>query len=233
MLLARAEALEAPAPRLMPPVQGLVGISSGGQLERVLANGTQIPLGPRLSGLVLADQLSCLDEARGVYYVVGCDDAQERSVLVGISLVNGTELSRTVLPFAPQPFIGAGQSLTWDPRSSRAIVGGQIQDGGVHVVGWVNASQGSFSVVASLPATLLDMPGGGQSAYNPMTGLLVLQLASRSGEPVLAAVNMTDAKVKRAAPLNVWPLQPDSVHFCCCAARYTSGQRIRPLAVTS
>ena len=184
--------------RRMPPVRGLIGISSGGQLERVLANGTQIPLGHRLSGLVLADQLSCLDEARGAYYVIGCD-AQERSVLVGISVVNGTELSRTVLPFAPQPFIGAGQSLTWDPRSSRAIVGGQIQGEGSHVVGWVNISEGSFSLVASLPATLLDMPGGGQSAFDPVTGLLVLQLASRSGEPVLAAVNMTDAKVKRAA----------------------------------
>ena len=182
----------------------LIGQSYDARLEEIYINGTQLPYGQELPDLVLAEQLSCIDREAGVFYSIGCNSSGS-SFLVGRSVkFGGSVLSRTLLPFASQTIVGAGQSLTWDPVSRRAIVGGQrktpghaarLAGIGSRVVGWVNVSEGTFIHVAYIPDSLLDMPGGGQSAFNPSTRLLLLQYATPSGEPVLAEVNMSEGKV--------------------------------------
>jgi hypothetical protein len=179
----------------------LLGVSSGNRLERISPNGTVEPIGPPLSGAVLAPQVSCVDSE--TYFVVGVrsNGTTSYTCLIGVSVESGEATSEHVLPFANQGFVGLGLSLACDQSTHRVIIGGQLILGGAHVIGWVDVSgDGRFKAVASVPATYADFPGGGQGAYNHVTHTLLVQLGTAVGQPVLAVVNMESGKVSKRTP---------------------------------
>ena len=138
---------------------GLYGLNPAPQLFRLQPNGTHEILSDPLPYLQ-AQQLSCVDAARGIFYFIGYSQAASAPYLVGLSLANGSTLTETPLPeFYDSKYVGIGQYVTPDPTSARVFVGGQ-DVAGFHIIGLVTPGSGEFTVLSNLTSTLRDVFGG-------------------------------------------------------------------------
>lgn len=164
----------------------LYGLNPAAALFRLAANGSFEMLSEPLPYLQ-AQQLSCVDALRGIFYFVGYSRATSSPYLVGLSLANGSTLSETQLPeFYDGNYVGIGQYVAVEPASARVFVGGQDVHGW-HVVALVTPGTGDFSVLANLTSSLRDVFGG-TSVFVPETNelwfeldldIMILNLASK------------------------------------------------------
>ncbi len=145
----------------------LYGLNPAASLFRLAANGSFQILAPPLP-YEQAQQLSCVDAARGIFYFVGYSAAAARPYLVGLSLADGSTLSETPLPeFYDGQYVGIGQYVAVEPSSARVFVGGQDANK-FHIVALVTPGAGDFTVLANLTSSLRDVFGG-TSVYVPET----------------------------------------------------------------
>ena len=163
--LAAALASTAPA--------GLYGLDANAALIRRTPGGAWVGVGAPLP-YAQAQQLSCIDAARGLFYMIGYSRADSEPFLVGVSLADGTVASATALPFVDQQFVGIGQYVAIEPSSAKVFVGGQDAARN-HIVGLVDPAGGSFEILANLSSGFRDVFGG-TSAYIPTTNELFFEL---------------------------------------------------------
>ena len=81
--------------------KGLYGMGNAGQwyvLQFIAADGSATNVSQSINEEFAAQQLSDVDQARGVYYYVGYNLPAKRSELVGLSLKDGSIASRVPLP---------------------------------------------------------------------------------------------------------------------------------------
>ena len=153
-------------------VPGLYGLTAQGSLIRLLPNASSTTLSPP-QPFAQAQQLSCVDAPRGIFYFIGYANAQP--ALVGLSLETGATLSTTPLPeLYDQTYVGIGQYVAIEPASARVFVGGQ-DSARNHIVGLVDPASGAFEMLANLSSSLRDVFGG-TSAYTPATNELWFEL---------------------------------------------------------
>jgi len=154
-------------------------------VRRPPGGGAWIPVGSPLP-YVQAQQLSCIDARRELFYMVGYSRATAEPNLVGVSLATGGVVSATPLPFLDQQYVGIGQYVAVEPASARVFVGGQDAARN-HIVGLVDPAGGGFEVLANLSSSLRDVFGG-TSAFVPETNelwfeldldIMILDLATR------------------------------------------------------
>lgn len=165
---------------------GLYGLSAAAELIfSGDAGATWSTLGAPLP-YAQAQQLSCIDAAREIFYLVGYDQSASEACLVGLSLVDGSVLSRAPLPFVDEQYVGIGQYVAVEPASAHVFVGGQDANRN-HVLGLVDPAGGGFEVLANLSASLRDVFGG-TSVFVNSTGelwfeldldIMILKLATR------------------------------------------------------
>jgi hypothetical protein len=176
-----------------PP--SLYGLNPAAQLFRLAPNGSHEILSDP-SPLQIAQQLSCVDAPRGIFYFIGFSPSAQSPYLVGLSLASGSTLSQTPLPFLDLQYVGIGQYLAVEPASAAVFVGGQDANRN-HIIGLVTPSSGRFEVLANLTSSLRDVFGG-SSVFVPETNelffeldqdLMILSLATRKVEvlPVSAS----------------------------------------------
>jgi hypothetical protein len=155
-----------------PP--SLYGLNPAAALFRLSPNGSFELLSPPLPYLQ-AQQLSCVDAPRGIFYFVGYSQAQSGPFLVGLSLADGSRLSETPLPeFYDGTYVGIGQYVAVEPASARVFVGGQDKNK-FHIVGLATPGSGEFTVLANLSSSLRDVFGG-TSVFVPETNELWFEL---------------------------------------------------------
>lgn len=152
----------------------LFGLNPAAALFQLSPNGTFEMLSPPLPYLQ-AQQLSCVDAPRGIFYFIGYSQATSGPYLVGLSLTNGSVLTETPLPeFYDSQYVGIGQYVSVEPASARVFVGGQDVNK-FHVVGLITPGSGDFTVLANLTASLRDVFGG-TSVFVPETNELWFEL---------------------------------------------------------
>lgn len=169
LLLAAAAAL----PRAV--ISGsLYGLSADAALIELSPNGTVRQLSAP-QPYAQAQQLSCVDAARGIFFFLGYDRSTGKPALVGLSLASGATVSTTPLPeFYDQTYVGIGQYVATQPNSPRVFVGGQDASRN-HIVGLVDPASGAFEVLGNFSAGLRDVFGG-TSVFVPATGELWFEL---------------------------------------------------------
>ena len=185
LLLLSSATTAAAAP---PYVPSLYGLNQAQQLFRLAPNGShQILSDP--SPFLTAQQLSCVDAVRGIFYYIGYSRDTQSPYLIGLSLANGSSLYLTPLPFFDGTYIGVGQYLAVEPASASVFVGGQDANRN-HIMGLVAPGSGKFEVLANLTSTLRDVFGG-TSVFVPATNelwfeldldIMILSLATRKVE---------------------------------------------------
>lgn len=152
----------------------LYGLNPAAALFRLSADGAFELLSPPLPYLQ-AQQLSCVDAPRGIFYFVGYSQAAQGPFLVGLSLANGSTLTETALPeFYDGQYVGIGQYVAVEPASARVFVGGQDVNK-FHVVGLITPGSGEFTVLANLSSSLRNVFGG-TSVFVPETNELFFEL---------------------------------------------------------
>jgi hypothetical protein len=176
-----------------PP--SLYGLNPSAQLFRLAPNGTHEILSDP-SPLQIAQQLSCVDAPRGIFYFLGYSPSAQSPFLVGLSLANGSTLSQTPLQFYDLQYVGIGQYLAVEPTSAAVFVGGQDSSRN-HILGLVTPKTGHFEVIANLTSTLRDVFGA-SSVFIPQTqelwfeldlDIMILNLASRKVEVLPVSEN--------------------------------------------
>jgi len=166
--------LAAAAAAMSAPPTGLYGLDENAALiRRTTPGGAWVTVGSPLP-YAQAQQLSCIDAARGLFYMVGYSRSASEPFLVGVSLADGSVVSATALPFVDQQYVGIGQYVAVEPASARVFVGGQDASRN-HIVGLVDPAGGSFEILANLSSSLRDVFGG-TSAFVPATNELYFEL---------------------------------------------------------
>ena len=155
------------------PVSGLYGLSENGSLIRSLDGANWTTLGSPLP-YSQAQQLSCIDASRAIFYMIGYDMSSKDPVLVGVSLEDGQVITHVPLPFNDQTYIGIGQYLTPHTPSGSLFVGGQDSFKN-HVIGLVDPQSGKFELLANLSSSFRDVFGG-TSVFIPETNELWFEL---------------------------------------------------------
>ena len=188
---ASAASSAAPAPAAAAP-SALYGLSAQTELVRrdVSASTgavTWSTLGAPLP-YAQAQQLSTIDSARAIFYMVGYDESAQEPFLVGVNLADGSIRSRARLPFFDGNYVGIGQYVAVEPDSARVFVGGQDPSKN-HLVGLVEPTTGAFEILANLSSQLRDVFGG-TSVYVPETRELWFEL-----DLDIMILNMTSRKV--------------------------------------
>ncbi len=187
LLLSRAATAAAAAPP-PPYVPSLYGLNEAQQLFRLAPNGSHEILSDP-SPYLTAQQLSCVDAARGIFYYIGYSRDTQSPYLLGLSLASGAALSTTPLPFFDGQYIGIGQYLAVEPASASVFVGGQDANRN-HIMGLVAPGSGKFEVLANLTSSLRDVFGG-TCVFVPATNelwfeldldIMILNLATRKVE---------------------------------------------------
>lgn len=178
MLVAAASASSAGA---------LYGLSANAALIVISSNGTVRQLSDP-QPYAQAQQLSCVDAQRSIFYFIGYDQATSTPNLIGLSLTTGATLTTTPLPsFYDGTYVGIGQYIAVQPSSPRVFVGGQDVSRN-HIVGLVDPASGAFEVLANLTSSLRDVFGG-TSVFVPATNelwfeldvdIMILDLATRA-----------------------------------------------------
>jgi hypothetical protein len=153
------------------PQVGLATIST--------ATGAVTPVGTPAAAEGQAQQLSALDAARGIYYLLGWNFTSQAANLVGFSVATGGVVVDVALPFYESAFVGLGQVLAVEPATGQLVGGGLLRENSSHVFGFISPTNGSFTQVAALDAALLPVLGG-VADYDPSSGTLLTQLGDRS-----------------------------------------------------
>ena len=173
----------------------LYGLNAAQQLFRIAPNGSYTILSDP-SPLLVAQQLSCVDAPRGIFYFIGYSRDTSSPYLVGLSLLNGSALSQTPLPFFDGEYVGVGQYLAVEPASARVFVGGQDVNR-FHIMGLVTPGSGEFELLSNLTSTLRDVFGG-SSFFAPETNelwfeldldIMILSMATRKVEVLPVSEN--------------------------------------------
>ena len=156
-----------------PLAPSLYGLDASATLIRRAQGGAWTAVGSPLP-YSQAQQLSCIDAARGLFYMIGYSQAQSTPFLVGVSLADGSVASTTKLPFFDLQYVGIGQYVAIEPASARVFVGGQ-DSARNHIVGLVDPAGGAFEILANLTSSLRDVFGG-TSVFVPTTNQLWFEL---------------------------------------------------------
>jgi hypothetical protein len=92
-------------------------------------------------------------------YYIGYNTVSNSSDLVGLSLSDGSIVTRNTLPwYLPGPdSAGVGQTLAAGLSDGSVIVGGQMSGKGAHVVGVMQPATGVYRHVASFPTGLFPV----------------------------------------------------------------------------
>ena len=176
--------------------RGLYGLVDDGLVLVYTTSGACAPVGARLDPNELqAQQLSVVDSARGIYYLVGFNATTSLPNIVGLWLANGTVASSARLDLAEPDFVGVGQALLID-SVGRLILGGQRAASNAHLLGYVDPATGAFTLVASLSPTLGDALGA-VNAYDPTLDAVLVQFTSPTGADELVVVAMATGNVTR------------------------------------
>lgn len=142
-----------------------------------------------------AQQLSALDNERGIFYIIGYNLTISAPNLLGWSLSDGSIVVNRPLPFGEMSFIGVGQQMAYDPVTDQILVGGQMGSSGAHCVGFINIATGAFHNITCLPGTYLDVLGG-SSAFDPVSGTFLIMLGT-THNIFTFAVNVRTANVTK------------------------------------
>lgn len=122
--------------------------------------------------MLQAQGLSAIDEKRGIIYLVGVNEHDETAtVMVGVSLASGRQVSKVTLPFTNEAFVGVGQFVEIIQETGDAIVIGRSAAVGMnHTIARVDPFTGSVKHLATLeqfiPEPILDVLGA-PSTYDP------------------------------------------------------------------
>ena len=158
-----------------------------------LSTAVCTPIGPSLPTEAGAQQLSAMDNANGLLYMMGYNFTSGKANLISFRLADGNIATRTDLSFMEPDLVGIGQSIAVDVRG-RVIIGGQMTDGGAHLIGYVDPTTGTFTQVASLSPTLQDGLGS-VTGYDVTTDAVIVSFVSASGASELLAVSMATGNV--------------------------------------
>lgn len=165
------------------PSNGLYGMGFYAQtfgqfvLQKYSVNGTGTNMGRPLNDEYVGQQLSDIDQSKGIYYYIGLNSARNISELVGLSLTDGSILSRTKLPYYTPYQIGLGQTLAANGPAGSVLIGGQMTDGGAHEVGTFVPGSGQYTPLASFDPSLKPIMGG-LSGYSPKANRYLVALGS-------------------------------------------------------
>lgn len=156
-------------------IPGLYGLSAHGELIRINpSNASAFVLSPP-SPYDQAQQLSCVDAPRSIFYYIGYDRSTAQPNLVGLSLATGETLSTTPLPtFIERQYEGIGQYVAIEPTSARVFVGGQDASSN-HIVALVDPEGGRFEILLNQSSSLRDVFGA-SSVFIPATNELWYEL---------------------------------------------------------
>jgi len=112
----------------------LYGLSDQVQLIQIdPATAKSVTLGVPVPSELQAQSLASFDKLNNIYYFVGFNTTTSQTQLVGLS-VTGTIGFTYDLPFPATPFIGIGQYVAVDPKSSDVIVIGITQPPSTHTI---------------------------------------------------------------------------------------------------
>ena len=165
----------ATAPAAAP--SGLYALSASTALYRRGADGSWSPVGAPLP-YAQAQQLSCVDAARGLLYLLGYDESTSVASVVGVRLADGSVASVTPTPFVDKEYVGIGQYIASEPASGDIFVGGQDAAGDhllLRLAAPGGGAAGNATLLANLTSSYRDVFGG-TSAFVPATGELWFEL---------------------------------------------------------
>lgn len=117
-----------------------------------------------------AQDLTAMDHARGIAYIIGYNQTVGYPNLIGIDVTTSDVVLDLKLPFNELAFVGIGQALDVDPASGDIIVAGQVEaDDFHHKVMRVSYATKALTTVATLKAdaTHIALLGAQASTLDP------------------------------------------------------------------
>jgi len=140
-----------------------------------------------------AQELSAIDNRRGIFYLLLLASRSNRIELVGIQLPKGDIISKVFVPVVGTALVGVGQTIDVDDASGDVFVTGS-GSAGQHLVFRITPSTGIVFAVGSLPES--ENVIGGLHAYDPINELLWLEyVANRTFNLYGLDVDTGDLKI--------------------------------------
>lgn len=90
-----------------------------------MRTGESKPISKAFPQELQAQELSCLDEERAIYYFVGFNYSSKSPNLVGINVNTGHTMVNEPLPLTESVFVGIGQTIDVDPRTGDILLVGR------------------------------------------------------------------------------------------------------------
>jgi len=188
---------------LSGPTVGLVSIDPRTAYQR--------PIGTTINTELEAQQLSSIDAANNLIYIVGLNTTTAGVNLIGVDLTTGRQRYQIALPFASSAFVGVGQIVEVDTNSGEVYVAGRDpQKGNQHHVVSVNPKSGAItSIVVIADGDVL----GGISGFDPKNQVLWIEYATNNGQAI--SLVRVDLKTRTYAtypnPINLETMDFDPV----------------------
>eukprot|EP00055_Hartaetosiga_balthica_P017281 m.114654 g.114654 ORF g.114654 m.114654 type:complete len:334 (+) comp9281_c5_seq2:79-1080(+) len=129
------------------------------------------PLGVPLPDELDAQNLATLDVQRGIFYTIGYNDSSMINELLGVSVKDGTIVSRVHLPYITSGFVGVGEAVDVDPTNGEVFTVGLGADMNHHIYR-VNPRSGSMKHLVN--CGYINVLGGAHT-YDMTNDLLWLQ----------------------------------------------------------
>jgi len=137
-------------------------------------------------------QLSSIDVANKIYYLVAFNTTDRHVYLIGISLKDGSIRHSVRLPFATSVLVGVGQTCNVIPKTGEVLVSGRDRIRARHHILKVDPVSGNNTLIAEIGD--IDVLGGA-SAYDPDAEYLWLQFGLTSGTINLFAYHIPSKKL--------------------------------------
>lgn len=135
------------------------------------------PVGSPIPYELQAQELSTYDDAHGVLYLLGYNDSDTHTNLVGVNSKTGVVVSDIELPFVTESFVGVGQTVAFDPVSGHVLASGRLTPTSNHSILLVDPVKGTYAKLAEIGFG--DVLGT-TSVYDHLTSTLFLQFASNN-----------------------------------------------------
>ena len=119
----------------------------------------------------IAQQLSDIDPVRGIYYVLTMNLTSSGVQLIGLSVESGKIVRNVILPLVETIWIGAGQSVTVDPKTGNVLISGQTAPNSPVVILKVSPDNSVTKLYEFSP----DLVVGSISGFDPKYNILYLE----------------------------------------------------------
>mmetsp|Transcript_4319 Transcript_4319/g.10990 ORF Transcript_4319/g.10990 Transcript_4319/m.10990 type:complete len:443 (+) Transcript_4319:78-1406(+) len=171
------------------PLYGISSNPSVAQLVKVnVATGNQTNVGHGARNELSAQGLACIDQPRGIYYVLDFNDTSRAPQLIGFSLKapRGSLVIDITLDLSELMFVGVGQSVGVDPLSGRVIISGHDSTVQGHHIFWIDphgAKPSKPTTIAKIAAPAVYLLGGSSAVdWNNKVFYAIMVLPPKGGD---------------------------------------------------